>query len=79
MRLPTFWGGIHPPQNKDLTVNEGIEPYLPQGELVFPMAQNIGAPCSPVVAKGDKVLVAPASATTTPSSPRRSFQAFPER
>ena len=57
MRLPTFWGGIHPPQNKDLTVNEGIEPYLPQGELVFPMAQNIGAPCSPVVAKGDKVLV----------------------
>lgn len=57
MRLPTFWGGIHPPQNKDLTVNEEIESYLPQGELVFPMAQNIGAPCSPVVAKGDKVLV----------------------
>ncbi|MEG1911151.1 MAG: electron transport complex subunit RsxC [Cloacibacillus sp.] len=57
MRLPTFWGGIHPPQNKDLTVNEEIESYLPTGELVFPMAQNIGAPCSPVVAKGDRVLV----------------------
>lgn len=57
MRLPTFWGGIHPPQNKDLTVNEKIESYLPKGELVFPMAQNLGAPCSPVVAKGERVLV----------------------
>ncbi|MDO5116707.1 MAG: electron transport complex subunit RsxC [Synergistaceae bacterium] len=57
MKLPTFWGGIHPPQNKDLTVSEGIERYLPRGELVFPMAQNIGAPCSPVVAKGERVLV----------------------
>lgn len=57
MRLPTFWGGIHPPQNKDLTVNEKIESYLPKGELVFPMAQNLGAPCSPVIAKGERVLV----------------------
>ena len=57
MRLPTFWGGIHPTQNKDLTVNEEIESYLPKGELVFPMAQNLGAPCSPVVAKGERVLV----------------------
>lgn len=57
MKLPTFWGGVHPPQNKDQTVNEPIEAYLPKGELVFPMAQNIGAPCSPVVAKGDKVFV----------------------
>lgn len=57
MKLPTFWGGVHPPQNKDQTVNEPIEAYFPKGELVFPMAQNIGAPCSPVVAKGDKVFV----------------------
>ena len=57
MKFPTFWGGIHPPQSKDLTVNEKIEYYLPQGEMVFPMAQNIGAPCAAVVAKGDKVLV----------------------
>ena len=57
MKLPTFWGGIHPPQNKNLTAGEKIEQYLPSGELVFPMAQNIGAPCAPVVAKGDRVLV----------------------
>ncbi len=57
MKLPTFWGGIHPPQNKDLTADEKIERYSPTGELVFPMAQNLGAPCAPVVAKGDRVLV----------------------
>ena len=57
MKLPTFWGGIHPPQSKDLTVNLEIEDYLPKGELVFPLAQNIGAPNAPCVAKGDRVLV----------------------
>ena len=56
MNLPTFWGGIHPPQKKDLTVNEKIVDYLPVGELVFPMAQNIGAPNQPLVKKGDAVL-----------------------
>lgn len=57
MKLPTFWGGVHPPQSKDLTMNEAIEKYQPTGELVFPMAQNIGAPCLPVVKRGDRVLV----------------------
>jgi len=57
MKLPTFWGGIHPPQKKDFTSDEHIIEYQPKGELVFPMAQNLGAPCSPVVSKGDRVLV----------------------
>lgn len=57
MKLPTFWGGIHPPQNKDLTANEKIREYLPEGDLAFPMAQNIGAPNKPLVQKGDHVLV----------------------
>ena len=57
MRLPTFWGGIHPPQKKEMTVNMQTENYLPKGELVFPMAQNLGAPNQPVVKKGDSVLV----------------------
>ena len=57
MKLPTFWGGIHPPQSKDLTVSLEIEDYEPKGDLVFPMAQNIGAPNAPTVAKGDRVLV----------------------
>jgi electron transport complex protein RnfC len=57
MKLPSFWGGIHPPQKKDATAYKKIEEYLPKGELVFPMAQNLGAPCQPVVKKGDRVLV----------------------
>lgn len=57
MKLPSFWGGVHPPQKKDFTKAEVIEKYLPKGELVFPMSQHIGAPCQPVVKKGDRVLV----------------------
>lgn len=56
MKLPTFWGGTHPPQKKDLTADSPIEFYEPGGELIYPMAQSLGAPCAPVVKKGDKVL-----------------------
>ncbi|MDL2298349.1 electron transport complex subunit RsxC [Synergistaceae bacterium OttesenSCG-928-D05] len=56
MKLPTFWGGTHPPQKKEFTADKKIEQYLPLGDLVFPMAQNLGAPCKPVVKKGDAVL-----------------------
>ena len=57
MGFPTFWGGVHPPQNKDLTRDKRIEPYLPKSDLAFPMSQHIGAPNAPVVARGDKVKV----------------------
>ena len=57
MRLPTFIGGIHPPDNKALTADKEIEVYVPRGDLVFPMSQHIGVPCTPIVKKGDRVLV----------------------
>ncbi len=57
MGFPTFRGGVHPPQNKDLTRDKAIEDYKPKGELVFPMSQHIGAPNAPAVKKGDRVLV----------------------
>lgn len=57
MGFPTFWGGVHPPQNKDLTRDKAIETCIPKGDLVFPMSQNIGAPNAPVVKRGDRVLV----------------------
>lgn len=57
MKLPSFWGGIHPPQKKEFTKQAKIEKYLPQGLLVYPMSQHIGAPCKPVVKRGDHVLV----------------------
>ena len=58
MNLPTFLGGVHPPEGKALTENKAIEILRPEDprEFVYPLSQHIGAPCSPVVAKGDSVL-----------------------
>lgn len=52
----TFTGGIHPYDGKDLSKDKPIRTYLPQGELVYPMSQHIGAPAKPIVQKGDRVL-----------------------
>jgi electron transport complex protein RnfC len=57
MSLPTFRGGIHPPESKVLTRNKEIEELTPKGELIYPMSQHLGAPCAPIVKKGDRVLV----------------------
>lgn len=53
----TFLGGIHPYEGKDLSMNQPITVLLPKGDMVFPMSQHIGGPATPIVAKGDKVLV----------------------
>lgn len=57
MELLTFKKGVHPPHGKHLTENKPIEEYLPKGDLVFPLSQHIGAPCTALVKKGDRVLV----------------------
>ena len=57
MKGLTFKKGIHPDYQKLLTSGKAITPLLPEDELVFPMSQHIGAPCMPVVKKGDRVLV----------------------
>lgn len=52
----TFHGGIHPPDRKAATSGAPIERApLPQ-RLTVPMSQHLGAPCVPLVAKGDRVL-----------------------
>ena len=56
MGLLTFKGGVHPKDGKDLSKSKPIKELLPQGELVFPLSQHIGAPATPVVAVGDNVL-----------------------
>lgn len=53
----TFKKGIHPSYNKDRTSHLPIELLPPIGEIVLPMSQHIGTPCTPVVKKGDRVLV----------------------
>ncbi|MBQ4347038.1 MAG: electron transport complex subunit RsxC [Firmicutes bacterium] len=55
----TFKRGVHPPDGKSLSADKPVEMINPkEGDLLyFPMSQHIGAPCTPVVAKGDRVLV----------------------
>ena len=57
MTPKSFRGGIHPPDSKEMTENKEIEIFTPQGDLVYPMSQHLGVPCSPLVKKGDYVLV----------------------
>ena len=52
----SFFGGVHPKENKiarDVSIQEFPEPDI----LVIPMSQHIGAPCKPLVKKGDPVTV----------------------
>ncbi len=53
----TFLGGIHPDDGKDLSKDKPIMDLLPNGEMVYPLSQHIGAPATPIVAKGDRVLM----------------------
>ncbi|MCC8168348.1 MAG: electron transport complex subunit RsxC [Clostridiales bacterium] len=50
------YGGIHPYAGKDLSMYAAIEEVLPEGELVYPLSQNIGAPAKPIVKVKDQVL-----------------------
>jgi Na+-translocating ferredoxin:NAD+ oxidoreductase subunit C len=57
MVLKTFsMGGVHPPENKLSTQAGIVELPLPK-TVVIPLAQHLGAPSKPVVAKGDTVKV----------------------
>lgn len=57
MRGATFKGGTHPFEGKDMSKDLPVKKILPEGELVYPLSQHIGAPARPVVNIGDKVLV----------------------
>lgn len=52
----TFKGGIHPYEGKELTEEKDVIDYLPQGDMVYPLSQHIGASAKPIVKKGDRVL-----------------------
>ena len=51
-----FKGGIHIYDGKKMSMDKPITVLLPEGDLVFPMSQHIGAPAKPLVSKGDRVL-----------------------
>lgn len=55
--LKTFRiGGIHPKENK-FSAGQAIQSIAIPEQVTIPLAQHIGAPCQPVVKKGDKVKV----------------------
>lgn len=49
-------GGIHPNDNKEWSKDCAIEVLELPAEVRIPMIQHIGAPSTPIVKKGDKVL-----------------------
>lgn len=53
----SFRGGIHPKEHKKLTADLRIKEFPEPDIVVIPMQQHIGAPCKPLVAKGDYVMV----------------------
>ena len=55
MAVFTFKGGVHPAGGKDLSKDKPVVDFYPQGDMVFPVSQHIGAPAVPVVKKGDPV------------------------
>lgn len=55
MAVRAFRGGIHPPDHKTATRDLPIvRPPIPES-LTVPMSQHLGAPCVPVVEKGERV------------------------
>lgn len=55
MTARIFHGGVHPPDRKEASAGEAVERLPLPAKIVLPMSQHLGAPCQPLVAKGDRV------------------------
>ena len=53
----SFFGGVHPKENKWYACDQETKEFPAPDLVVIPMAQHIGAPCKPLVKKGDLVTV----------------------
>ncbi|MBQ3503223.1 MAG: electron transport complex subunit RsxC [Oscillospiraceae bacterium] len=51
-----FFGGIHPKYNKEMSTGITTFRTITPRQVVIPMQQHIGAPCTPLVKVGDRVL-----------------------
>ena len=51
-----FFGGIHPKYNKEMSTQITTFHTITPKQVVIPMQQHIGAPCTPLVQVGDRVL-----------------------
>ncbi|MBP3412197.1 MAG: electron transport complex subunit RsxC [Oscillospiraceae bacterium] len=52
-----FFGGIHPKYNKEMSTKITEFRTITPKQVVIPMQQHIGAPCTPLVKVGDHVLL----------------------
>ena len=57
MGVTTFKGGVHPYDGKELAMDKAIVDFRPEGVMVYPLSQHIGAPAKPLVQKGERVLL----------------------
>lgn len=53
----SFFGGVHPKENKWYACDKETQVFPEPDIVVIPMSQHIGAPCNPLVKKGDPVTV----------------------
>lgn len=53
--VKSFRGGVHPNGHKDYTSGKQIEIAPLPSKVIIPVRQHIGAPCTPIVEKGDEV------------------------
>ncbi len=53
----SFFGGVHPKENKWYACDRETQVFPAPDLVVIPMSQHIGAPCKPLVKKGDLVTV----------------------
>ena len=51
----SFFGGVHPKDNKWYACDKPTQVFPEPDVVVIPMQQHIGAPCKPLVKKGDYV------------------------
>jgi electron transport complex protein RnfC len=55
MTVKTFYRGVFLPHYKEFSEDKSIVTVPLPNEVVIPMQQHIGAPCSPIVKPGDRV------------------------
>lgn len=65
VKLATFRGGIHPPEQKDATRDKKIETTPLPSRVVLPLQQHIGAPLEAAVTSGVEVKVGTVIARAT--------------
>jgi electron transport complex protein RnfC len=62
--LKSFRGGVHPNDSKSYTANKAVVTAPLPSKAIIPVQQHAGAPCQPIVAKGDLVKKGQLIATT---------------